>query len=363
MNRRKFLIGSGALALSATGAVYLGLGQTKSMTEYNASAKAIRATISKNPDTLSLVRYATLAANGHNTQPWKFRIREKSVEILPDFLRRAPVVDPDDHHLFVSLGCAAENLYLAADAYGRSGNLQFNPENKGSILFKFEGNRRENFALADAIPKRQSTRSEYSGRPVSSEDLKILSAASAISGVDLVLITDRQKIKQTSDLVISGNSVQMADASFMRELKSWLRFSPREAMETGDGLFSALGGNPALPEWLGPRMFDLFFRTEAENDKYARHILSSSGIAIFIAQKEDHDHWYRVGRACQRFAIQATALGLKHAFINQPVEVKALRSDMALLIGFPGRPDIIMRFGYGSALPYSARRQVEAVLV
>jgi hypothetical protein len=27
--------------------------------------------------------------------------------ILPDLSRRCPAVDPDDHHLFVSLGCAA----------------------------------------------------------------------------------------------------------------------------------------------------------------------------------------------------------------------------------------------------------------
>ena len=60
---------------------------------------------------------------------------------------------------------------------------------------------------------------------------------------------------------------------------------------------------------------------------------------------------------------EATALGLKHAFINQPVEVANLRPDLAALVGMPGRrPDIVMRFGYGPALPFSARRPVEAVL-
>ena len=46
-----------------------------------------------------LVRQATLAASSHNTQPWKFRVAEQSITILPDFTRRTPVVDPDDHHL------------------------------------------------------------------------------------------------------------------------------------------------------------------------------------------------------------------------------------------------------------------------
>lgn len=57
-----------------------------------------------------LVRYATLAPSSHNTQCWKFALDDKGVTILPDVSRRCPAVDPDDHHLFVSLGCAAENL-------------------------------------------------------------------------------------------------------------------------------------------------------------------------------------------------------------------------------------------------------------
>ena len=42
----------------------------------------------------ALIYYATLAANGHNTQPWKFRIRQDSITVLPDFSRRCPAVDP-----------------------------------------------------------------------------------------------------------------------------------------------------------------------------------------------------------------------------------------------------------------------------
>ena len=51
-----------------------------------------------------------------------------------------------------------------------------------------------------------------------------------------------------------------------------------------------------------------------------------------------------VGRACQRFALQATALGLTCSFLNQAVEVPGLRADLASLVGLPGRrPDIVMR--------------------
>jgi hypothetical protein len=178
-----------------------------------------------------------------------------------------------------------------------------------------------------------------------------------VPGVDLVIVTERNEVNRVRDLIVAGNSEQMADAAFVRELKTWLRFSPRQALESSDGLFSASSGSPALPAWLGPHMFDWVFRASAENDKYARQLRTSAGVAVFVSEHDNKDHWVRVGRACQRFALQATALGLKHAFVNQPVEVARLRPELAALVGLPGRrPDIVMRFGYGPTLPYSARR-------
>jgi hypothetical protein len=231
------------------------------------------------------------------------------------------------------------------------------------VAFAYESGRPVGSALFDAIPRRQSTRIEYDGRPVSADDLRALANAAAVPGIDMVLLTERLQIERVRDLVVTGNSAQMADVAFMRELKAWLRFSPREALRVGDGLFSAASGNPIAPVWLGPRLFDWFVGASAENDKYARHLRSSAGVAVFVSQQEDRDHWVRAGRACQRFALQATALGLKCAFINQPVEVASLRPELAALVGLPNRrPDIVMRFGYGPALPFSARRPVAAIL-
>ena len=316
------------------------------------------------PETRDLIRYATLAANSHNTQPWRFKISDSGIEILPDMTRRIAIVDPDNHHLFASLGCAAENLAIACGARGKSGELSFDPANDGAVMFAFGGGPPVESALFDAIPNRQSTRGDYDGKAISGLDLQALSNAAAVPGVDLVLITDRPQIDRVRDLVVAGNVAQIADAVFVRELKAWLRFSPREAILTGDGLFSASTGNPVLPAWLGSIMFDLVFKARSENEKHARQLASSAGVAVFVAQKEDREHWVLAGRACQRFALQATALGLKHAFINQPVEVASLRPDLAKLVGLPGRrPDLVMRFGYGAALPFSARRPVESVVV
>jgi nitroreductase len=53
---------------------------------------------------LEMVHFATPAANGHNAQPWKFVIRQDSIEIHPDYSRHLPVVYPENRELWISLG-------------------------------------------------------------------------------------------------------------------------------------------------------------------------------------------------------------------------------------------------------------------
>ncbi|MCA1408418.1 nitroreductase family protein [Ensifer sp. IC3342] len=362
MKRRDMLIGAGGAVLLAGAGAAGWRSVVGSMSSYDDYATRLREPIRVDSDIADVIRYATLAANSHNTQPWRFRVEQGVIDILPDLSRATPAVDPDDHHLFVSLGCAAENLLIAATASGRPGELEADAGD-GRIRYSFIAATARSNPLLAAIPRRQSTRAVYDGRSPPAADIETLRQAAETPGVRVVLLTDQARMNKVRDLVVAGNDAQMADAAFMAELKQWLRFSPNGAMASGDGLFSAASGNPVLPEFLGGPAFDLFFTAASENDKYARQIDSSAGIAIFLAEREDKAHWIAVGRACQRFALAATALGLKHAFVNQPVEVAHLRPELATLIGEGGsRPDIVMRFGYGPTLAFSPRRPVGSVL-
>lgn len=311
-----------------------------------------------------LARYATLAANGHNTQPWKFRLRDNGLDILPDFARRTAVVDPDDHHLWVSLGCAAENLVQAAAAFGFEAAPRVSEHGIAVDLTSAAAPVRT--ALFNAIPLRQSTRGDYDGRPLNHQELRQLTQAALEpdSRAALAMLTDRQSIGRVRDLVISGNTAQMADPAFVEELKMWIRFSRSEAVERGDGLFAGSSGNPAVPRWLGSRLFSLMFTAANENARYAKQMDSSAGVAVFAAPQSGHAGWVAAGRACQRFLLQAAALNIRTAFVNQPVEVPALRPQLAAAAGLGTlRPDLVVRFGRGPTLPASLRRPTAAVIV
>lgn len=355
-NRRQFI----ATALGLSAAAIGGSSAAAAAMTYDDAINASRAPLRATPRDRELVRFATLAANSHNTQPWIFSAHNNVITISPDVARRCPAVDPDDHHLYVSLGCAAENLVLAASTLG----WRADPVVDGDrIVITLEEAPPAPSALADAIPVRQCTRAAYAGTPAASGFLRELENACREPGVSTILITERARMAEVADYVLAGNSAQMRDKAFMRELVGWIRFNEAEALATMDGLFAPASGNPSLPSWVARPLLKLFFTESGENKKYREQLDSSAGAVVLAADRSDKAHWIAIGRACQRFGLQATALGLKYAFINQPVEVAALRPQFAAWLGLgERRPDIVMRFGAGPNLPRSLRRPPNLVM-
>ncbi len=310
----------------------------------------------------ALVQAATLAANSHNTQPWRFAVDGARIRIVPDLTRRTPVVDPDDHHLFVSLGCAAETLLQAAAGYGWAGEMESVDATHGIIL-TFAPTRPAPGPLFQAIPRRASTRGDYDGRPLAPRALHTLADAAG-THTGLTLITERSRLDQVTEFIVQGNGAQVRDAAFRRELKAWIRFDAAEALARRDGLYAAASGNPTSPRLVGERLFDLAFTEQGEADKILRQMRSSAGLAVFTSPANDPAGWVEAGRAYTRFALAATAAGLKLAFLNQPVEDVPTRGQFARWLGAPHlRPDLVIRFGQGPALPRSLRRPVDQVLM
>lgn len=313
---------------------------------------------------VELVKYATLAANSHNTQPWHFKIGINKITISPDFTRRCSAVDPDDHHLFASLGCATENIVHAARAFGLEANVSIHNETEEVIQIDFKPTPSNQSDLFLAIPKRQCTRASYDGTKASPQQLKTLETITQDTGISSQIFVDKTDLEAILEFVVAGNTDQMQDQAFVKELKDWLRFNPYSAMKHGDGLYTATSGNPTFPGFVGSLFFDLAFNEKTENDKYRDQIRSSAGVIAFVSEQDDINHWIKAGRCYQRFALQATALGLKHSFVNQAVEVPKVRAQLANYLNIGNRrTDLLIRFGHGTELPKSLRRPVSEVII
>lgn len=188
--RRNLMIGGGGLLLAGAAATWSGLRNMGSMQDYTAAVIALRAALPARPKAADLIRFATLAANSHNTQAWTFHAEARSITLAPDRTRTTPVLDPDAHHLFVSLGFAAENLSIAAASRGLPGRLQFYAGGGGDVRFSYAEGAAVDTDLSDAIALRQSTRGMYDGSTLTSAELDRLTLAARLPGVDLVLMTD-----------------------------------------------------------------------------------------------------------------------------------------------------------------------------
>ena len=366
-NRRLFL----KLAASAgiTAALGDALLTSAPWQDYKAQARRTWDTAFRTESTVpaqmrELVRYGTLAPSGHNTQPWKFAIRGNTIRVLPDYSRRLAVVDPQDRELWISLGCVLENLDIAARSVGYETEFTLPTPTADYLTFHLRPiSARSPTPLFDAIPHRQSTRSLYDGHAVPLADMRRIEAVAPAPGVSLHVLTASDQKEAVIEYVTSADHSQYGDQPFINELVRWLRFNKPEALHSLDGLYTRCSGNPELPRWLG-RRFITTASAGQRSDIDGRSVRSSSGLLVIAAAQDDKCHWIETGRLYQRLALTMTALNVKTAFLNQPVEVPALRSQFQSYLQLGAAlPQLLLRFGYAAPMPRSLRRPVEQVLV
>lgn len=311
----------------------------------------------------ALVQAATLAASSHNTQPWIFRLTSKGIVIEPDLSRRCEVVDPDDSHLFKSLGCAAENIVAAAPAYRLSADVQIADDGRIGIELSPLGAAGDSRIL-EVIAERQCTKTPYDGRPLAVAKSAELELAGTGNCVRVELIDDPVQMEAILELVNEGNRTQLSDPEFRRELIEWIRVNDSTAVESGDGLSGRVSGQPQLPTWLARPLMPFVLTPKAQEKTDTVNLRSAAGIAVFIGETDDLPVWIEAGRAYERFALRTTASGIRNAFINQPIEVRRLRKELHSLLNLTGSETahLMVRYGHGAVAPYSLRRPVADVL-
>lgn len=314
-----------------------------------------------------LVEFATKAPSGHNTQPWKFENFQDGIIIHPDFTRSLPVVDGDNHALYISLGCALENLIIVASQKGYECEIDYPTNNHNGITVLLRTNATDNpigDELFDFIPKRQVNRSKYSDKNVNETELDILRTSFSFEGVSIILLNGKVSFERVIPLIIEGNNLQFQNKNFVNELTSWFRYSKSEAEEKKDGLWTAVMGLPNMGRFIGNFVMKNFVSAQSEAKRINDILNNTAGIAIFVCEKNDTISWINVGRAFQRFALTATKLGICHAHLNMPCEEISVRHKLAKELGIENQhPLLLIRFGYADKMPYSVRRNIEDVII
>ena len=308
----------------------------------------------------AIVECATRAPSGHNTQPWLFTLNADAITISPDFRKRLPVVDPADRELFISLGCAAENLRIAASHYGYASTTAVNPTGAITVSLTPAPSARLDPLFAQ-IPRRQTNRALYDGRAIPQALLDDILASATSDGVHLrVWDKNAPPFAQLAELVMAGNRAQLGNDAFKRELLSWIRFNKAHSERTLDGLSYAVMGAPNLPAWITKPIIQLALNATAQNKADGKKIASASHLLLLTTDDDSIPAWIAAGGALQRLLLLLTEQGIASAWLNQPCEVAELRERLARELALSGEhPQLLLRL---APLPYAKRKPVAAVI-
>lgn len=303
----------------------------------------------------SLLEAAITAPSGHNTQPWFFEIADDCIRVLPDFSRRLPALDPDDRELYISIGCVIENICIAATQYRLSCNVKPYRHDGVEISLKEEAGS-EVSPLAAAIPQRHTNRNLYDATAsLPSQVVGELEACGA-----KIYMRQSPEFEIIRNGVVAANKVIYGNSQNKNELKGWIRYNSRETHDKMDGLGYDVLEMPGLPAWISRAATSVALNASIQSRSDVKKLMSAACVALF-ASCNDIAGWIECGRHLQRFLLTAALRGVACAFVCQPCEVESVAASIALQLGVPSRPQVLLRLGYAAPPPaYSRRRPLES---
>jgi nitroreductase len=176
MKRREFMAVAGLSALA------LGTGAAPGVAR-GADAPRGGGTVGPplGPEEELILSLASLAPNGHNTQPWSVKAAAKDRWIVGvDPARRLPAVDPTDRETVISLGTFLENLVQGARALGREATVEVLSDRRDApALYEVRLAPRpaEDGGAVTRIEARRTQRRGFRSDPIAAADRDALLAA------------------------------------------------------------------------------------------------------------------------------------------------------------------------------------------
>ena len=303
-----------------------------------------------------LLRYAILAPSNRNTQPWRFSVGRDQVTIHSDASRWQQVSDPHKRELYISLGCALENLLVALEHFGFGYVVTRSPGADDESIVAQVAILDRPFAsprgagLFPAIVKRHTHHGRYRRRAVGASALKKLMECRVEHDLNLLLTPDAAIKRAVDKLMLQGDALALANPRYRKELADCI----------GEGSFGgpwllSLAQEFAVAH-LGVR------KVIARGDHKA--LASSPVFGLISGRAGSNDTRIKAGQLLERLYLAATGLGLVLQPISQLLEVERVRMNFSKLFRAGGVPLMPFRLGYADTPGHrTPRRPLEDVLI
>jgi nitroreductase len=305
-----------------------------------------------------LVRYALLAPSTRNTQPWQFHVEPDAVEVLLDVSRWQRVADADQREMYISLGCAVENLEIAAAHFGYRTALDCLVACQRPTLvarIRLMAGAVPTPAVGDprfeGIVRRHTNHGVYEDRPLSPEDRDAMMGVAVDPGLRIDWMEHESQREALEALVMRADALLFADPEYRRELADLI----------GAGTFGA----PWLFAMAG--RFAVAHLMSASRMAAADHktLASSPALGVISAQANTREAQVRVGQVLERLYLEATLHGLSLQPVSQLLEAAETRAALRATLPDPAwHPLQPFRLGYAKEpRTHTPRRGLEEVLI
>jgi nitroreductase len=385
MSRRSFLkrvgVGAGAIAVVGGGGLAWRVVDQSVLAPGTGPAYAAWRASLTGDGVLSLVRAAILAANAHDTQPWRFLVTAERIDLFADRSRTLGAVDPLGRELELSLGCALENLALAATPNGYAASVELLPDSSNAdhvARVDLTSGSAPISPLFEAIPRRHADRSAYdTSKALDRSTLDELASLADDDAVTLVWLDADPAKARFGELTVQATEALIADAAQARDDFAWYRQDWAEIQRRKDGITMDTAGLPE-PVRLAIRVLPAADRAtlqkgwvDATRD---RHVATAAAFGLIVVRDRAKTAQRLIaGRFFQRVHLAATLRGLAVQPLNQILErvdremaaglAPTFGSSLAELVSAGQEVVMAFRVGHPTTIAnLSPRRPVDEVI-
>lgn len=295
---------------------------------------------------LFLVKFAVLAPSSHNSQPWRFFVKDNYLfcQLHPD--RMLPESDANNRQAYISIGAAIENIVLAADGLGSAVSVELFPDKRNVARISFEEeclNTTGNKKLFHFITRRRTNRNPYSSRPISDFFVNSLYGYSD-EYVRVHVVRSSGQKESIANIVLNAIGSAMDSKSFRKELSEYVVHN-RSASAVG--MPGSTIGIPTLPSYIAPHLLR-FFNMDKLKKKQDELLLKKHTHAYLVltTRFDNPETWVMVGQRYQRILLVCTMNDIQTHTWAGPIQWGDYYKELQHALGTTQRPQVFARMGY-----------------
>jgi nitroreductase len=307
----------------------------------------------------SAVELAARAPSVHNSQPWRWRIGDRTVHLYADLRRWLPVTDADGRDLLLSLGAVLHHLRVALAASGLQATIHRFPnpdalDHVAAVELRTRVPTDADLGFAAAIVARRSDRRGYTDWEVPPVLVDELVERAAEQGATLRPMTAAGARARIEHAVTAAAAAHDALPGYHTETVLW---SGRTASD--DGVPAA-----NLLRRVEGRGLDRVFPPGAVEQREPG--LTDGGLlAVLGTASDDRLSQLRAGEALSAVILHATRAGLATCPLSEVLEIEETRTALRdeVLEGTL-TPQLLVRIGWAppEPLPATPRLPVDATI-